>query len=218
MAVEFPVLSPTVASVDDFLPRVRALEAPRVLELGTLRSDASRSTRHQKLIPNAGEYIGTDFVAGPDVDVVADVHVLSEVVGPESFDIIVSFSTFEHIKYPHIAAHQIMKTLKVGGLLFIQTHQTFKLHAFPNDYFRFSTDALASMFSERMGFQVVATGYKFPAEIHSKEDGVQGSAFLNTHLYGEKLTATPDEYIYEFESAAGTRVARFSTEPNAEIT
>lgn len=195
-----------MTTVEDFLPRARALDKPRVLELGTLRSDPARSTRHEELLPNTGEFIGTDIAGGTDVDIVADVHFLSEVVGRESFDVILSFSTFEHIKYPHIAAHEIMKTLKVGGLLFIQTHQTFPLHAYPKDYYRFSTDALASLFGDGMGLHVVATSYRFPAEIHSKEIGVQRNAFLNTHLFGEKIAPTPDQYVYDFESSAGKRI------------
>ena len=197
----------------DFLPRARALVRPRVLELGVLRSVRSRPTRHEDLLPNAGEYLGTDIQDGTDVDIVADLHVLSDVVGHESFDIVLSFSTFEHIKYPHIAAHELMKVLKVGGLLFIQTHQTFALHAYPNDYYRFSTAALASLFGDQMGFQVHATDYQFPAEIHSKELGVQREAYLNTHLFGEKIAVTPDHYVYDFESKAGTRTATFSAGP-----
>jgi hypothetical protein len=125
---------------------------------------------------------------------------------------VLSFSTFEHIKYPHVATHELMKVLRIGGLLFIQTHQTFTLHAYPHDYYRFSTEALASLFPERMGFRVQATGYVFPAEIHSQEDGVQRNAYLDTHLWGEKVAVTPEHYFYDFETSAGTRIATLSRE------
>ena len=84
-------------------------------------------------------------------------------VGAERFDVILSASTFEHLKYPGLAAHELLKTLTVGGLLFVQTHQSFPLHGYPSDYFRFSREALASLFGTTMGFEVVATGYDFPA-------------------------------------------------------
>ncbi len=61
-----------------------------------------------------------------------------------------------------------MKALKVGGLLYIQTHQSFPLHGYPNDYFRFSQDALASLFGTTMGFEVVATNYDFPVRLYSR--------------------------------------------------
>lgn len=196
-----------MSSVGDFLPRARSMHEPRILELGTRRSDPDKSTRHDDLISNAGEFIGTDFQDGIDVDVVADVHVLSEVFGEKTFDIVLSFSTLEHIKYPHVAAHEIMKTLKVGGLLFIQTHQTFPLHSFPSDYFRFSVDALANLFGTRMGFVVLGTEYQFPVEIHSDELGILNDAYLNVHLYGEKIGETPAEYIYDFGPKIGVKLA-----------
>src|SRR5262249_25204386 len=121
--------------IDSFIRRCQAMDRPRVLDLGTKRSLSSRSTPHQEWVPNAGEYLGTDIESGVDVDIVADVHRLTQVTGEEQFDVIISCSTFEHLKYPHLAAHELMKALRIGGVLFIQTHQSFPLHAYPYDYF-----------------------------------------------------------------------------------
>jgi SAM-dependent methyltransferase len=180
---------------------VAHLERPRVLEVGTSRSISTRSTRHDEWVSHAGEYLGADIEASVDVDIVADVHCLSESVGEEQFDVVISCSTFEHFKYPHRAAHEIMKVLRPGGLLFIQTHQTFPLHAYPHDYFRFSREALAGLFGTKMGFQVIATEYEFGAEIHSPRtpESKFQPAFLNVLLFGEKMCKTPDVYIYEFD-------------------
>ena len=182
-----------------FVARCAELPAPRVLELGTLQSQPGRSTMHRDWVPHAAEFLGTDIEDGPDVDIVADLHKLTEVTGRERFDVILSCSTFEHLKYPTVAAHELMKALKVGGVLYIQTHQTFPLHGYPNDYFRFSQDALASLFGTTMGFDVVATNYDFPVRLYSRR--VIGTehmpAFLNTTLWGEKRAPTPDEYRYE---------------------
>jgi hypothetical protein len=190
------------ALMEAFLKRARAMESPRVLELGTKRSDPARSTMHREFVPNAGEYLGTDIEPGADVDIVADVHRLAQVVGEEQFDILISCSTFEHFKYPHLAAHQVMKTLRIGGLLFIQTHQTFPLHAYPYDYFRFSRQALAGLFGTQMGFRVLATDYEFPARLFSPRDHylARMPAYLNVRLFGEKVIRTPEVYIYELDT------------------
>jgi hypothetical protein len=182
-----------------FIARCAELPSPSVLELGTLQSVPGRSTMHRDWVPHAGEFLGTDIEAGADVDIVADLHRLTDVTGSERFDVIISASTFEHIKYPTLAAHELMKALKVGGLLYVQTHQSFPLHGYPNDYFRFSQDALASLFGTRMAFQVVATNYDFPARIHSRRlpNTQHMPAFLNTTLWGEKRGPTPDEYLYD---------------------
>jgi hypothetical protein len=182
-----------------FIARCSELPAPSVLELGTLQSQPGRSTMHRDWVPHAAEFLGTDIEAGPDVDIVADLHRLSEVTGSERFDVILSASTFEHLKYPNVVAHELMKALKVGGLLYIQTHQTFPLHGYPNDYFRFSRDALASLFGTKMGFEVVATNNDFPARIYSARNRTAQlePAFLNTTLWGEKRGPTPDQYVFE---------------------
>jgi len=190
----------TVDVLDQFLHRCQSMPKPRVLELGTIRSIPDRSTRHDHWVPNAGEYLGTDIKAGVDVQVVADAHRLSKVVGEEQFDIIISCSTFEHLKYPHLAAHQLMKTLKIGGILYIQTHQSFPLHAYPYDYFRFSREALAGLFGTKMGFRVIATGYSIPLSLYSPHSlDRDAPAFANVQLYGEKIDETPNDYVYEFD-------------------
>jgi hypothetical protein len=137
-----------------FAEHVSELQAPSVLELGTRQSQANQSTMHRNWVPHAGEFLGTDIEQGSDVDIVADVHRLSAIVGIERFDVILSFSTFEHLKYPQLAAHEVMQALRVGGLLLVVTHQTFPLHSYPSDYFRFSTDALETLFPRQMGFEI----------------------------------------------------------------
>jgi hypothetical protein len=191
-----------ITLLDRFVARCRAMERPRVLELGTKRSVAGRSTLHSEWVPNAGEYLGTDIEIGEDVDLVADVHRLTQVTGEEQFDVIISCSTFEHLKYPHLAAHELMKALRIGGILFIQTHQSFPLHAYPYDYFRFSREALAGLFGARMGFTVLATDYEFPTRLYSRrQPGVaELPSFLNVRLFGEKVSQTPATYIFEYDT------------------
>ncbi len=181
---------------NQFVVDMRAVPGARILELGTKRSVADRPTISRGLFPDAAEYIGTDFQPGLDVDVVADAHALSNSFAPAYFDAIVSLSTFEHLKYPFLAAHEILKCLKVGGKLFVQTHQTFQLHAYPSDYFRFSIEALSAMFPPQMGFRADQTLHEFPAEIHSVL-GITKPAFLNSCISGTKTAPTPDAFVYD---------------------
>lgn len=187
-------------TAEKFLAHCRKLEKPRVLELGTKRMYENRKTKHDEWIPHAKEFLGFDIQNGIDVDIVGDVHRLSKIVGEEQFDVVISCSSFEHFKYPHLAAHEILKTLKIGGVLFIQTHQSYPLHAAPNDYFRFSREALQSLFGTNMGFRVIATDYEFPVRIFSPESPVfLMKSYMNVRLFGEKIAPTPTEYLYELE-------------------
>ena len=179
----------------------KKMKAPRVLELGTKRTLPDLSTRHDSLFPHASEYLGTDIEPDVDVDIIADVHRLSQTMGHDSFDVIFTDAGFEHFKYPHLAAHEIMKTLRIGGLIFAQTHQTFPVHAVPYDYFRFSTDAMRSLFGTRMGMSIHACGYASPAAIYSRvdPDGYKWPAFLHVNICAQKVAPTPEQYIYEYD-------------------
>lgn len=192
---------PPGQSLEPFVERLKAMTAPRVLELGTRQSIPGHSTSRRHLFPFASEFVGSDIEPGVDVNLVADVHRLSQFAGVEAFDIIITDAGFEHFKYPHLAAHEIMKTLRIGGLVFVQTHQTFPIHAVPYDYFRFSTDALRSLFGTRMGMNVLAAAYASPAAIYSRVDpeGHKYPAFLHVNLCAEKVAPTPDEFVYEYD-------------------
>jgi SAM-dependent methyltransferase len=184
-----------------FLAHARRLPSPLVLELGVRQAIPGRSTRHDSLFPHATRVVGTDLEPGSDVDLVADVHRLTEFTGCEAFDIIFTESGFEHFKYPQLAAHEIMKALRPGGIVFVQTNQTFPIHAVPYDYFRFSKDALASLFTASMGMRLHAVEYASPAAIYSRvEQSTQNwPAWLHVNLYAEKVTPTPDHWIYDYD-------------------
>lgn len=163
--------------VNRFRKRALELNSPRVIEFGVKRSIPDRSTMHRAWVPHAREYLGSDFENGLDVDIVADLHDLS---GIGVFDVMISCSVLEHVKRPWIAVKQMAKYLTSGGLIFLQTHHTFPLHAYPYDYWRFTAESL-TMLCEEAGLEVVECAYEFPAEVHSEQDpnAKNAAAFLN---------------------------------------
>lgn len=140
------------------------VEGASIIEVGTRRWVADKPTIHRSLFPNAARYIGVDFEAGLDVDVVADAHQLSAHFSSGEFDGLLCIATLEHIARPWIAVHEFAKILKVGGLAFIETHQTFVLHDFPHDYWRFSIEALEVLCGDA-GFKTLDAGYFYPCRI-----------------------------------------------------
>lgn len=174
---------------------------PRILELGTRRSEPDISTIQKAHYPFAGEYVCTDMQPGIDVDVVADLHCLSKTFGAETFDVVLSFSVFEHVKYPLLAAHEIMKVLRIAGHVFVQTHFTYHEHGYPYDYYRYTREGLEALFPRTMGMKTRVKSYHYPVEIHSERvPWVAGNqAFLNVHFWGEKVGATPDIFLPDLE-------------------
>jgi len=158
---------------------------PDVLELGTRRWREDKPTHRAALIPEYKSYIMSDFMEGLDVDVIADAHELSKHFEPESFDLIWGFSLFEHLKKPWIAAQEICKILKPGGYFFFQTHHTFPIHGYPNDYFRYNTEGLESLFDWASELK---SDYMYPCTIVTDEPEkiVRVPAYLNSNVGGKK--------------------------------
>lgn len=121
----------------------------RVLEIGS--RDVTNAHRFGSEF-DKGDYVGFDYYAGSNVDVVGDAHKLSSYFR-EPFDVVYSTAVFEHLAMPWIAAEEISKVLKVGGLLYLETHFSTSVHERPWHFFQFSDMALRALFSPALGFE-----------------------------------------------------------------
>jgi SAM-dependent methyltransferase len=143
-----------------YLYRLGNQPGMRILEVGS-REVVGESVARKKFFK--AEYIGFDYYPGRNVDVVGDAHKLSSYFdGHEKFDIIYSIACFEHFAMPWIVAAEIAKMLKVGGVVFIETHFSFASHERPWHFFQFSDMALKTLFSEPLGFECIEAGMSNP--------------------------------------------------------
>jgi 2-polyprenyl-3-methyl-5-hydroxy-6-metoxy-1,4-benzoquinol methylase len=140
-----------------------------VLEIGAKQSIAGVSGDHFDWFPYLPDqnFVGSDIFPGPGVDEVADVHQLPA-AWQGRFGACLSLAVFEHLARPWIAAREIFKVLRPGGLCYVATHQTFPLHGYPKDYFRFSDEALSAIFKDA-GFEVMCVGYEHRTKIIAPE-------------------------------------------------
>lgn len=170
---------------------------PHVLELGTRRSDPEFPTHHREWLPGA-RWVMADAYEGTDVDVIADAHDLQSTFRPvdspvdlSPFDFVIAVAVWEHLARPWIAAQSVADILRPGGWVYIATHQTFPLHGYPSDYFRFSREALEVIFADA-GFDEITTGYAYrctiepPAEVTRWNRAPDVEAWLNVELVGRR--------------------------------
>lgn len=143
-----------------YLYEIGNKEGLRILEIGSREVTSGSSARKNF---NKATYVGFDYYAGDNVDVVGDVHRLSSYFnGIEKFDIIYTSACFEHFAMPWVAAVEIAKMLKVGGLLFVETHFSYSSHERPWNFFQFSDMGLRVLFSAALGFECVEAGMSNP--------------------------------------------------------
>ena len=185
----------------DFVAWLSKAKGARVLEIGTRRTEGGAPTTRRHWAHPSAEYVTSDFMPELDVDVVADAERLSATFEAETFDALIACSVFEHIQRPWLASAEIGKILRPGGKVFVQTHFAFPIHAYPNDYWRFTREALKTLFEPENGFSNCITYYEFPAAIVSRQLYMSAyyQSFLNVCAVATKAEGRPDN------SASGKR-------------
>lgn len=160
---------------------------PQLLMCGAKPWEGSAGIDHRLHWSN-GDWKTTDIEAGPGVDLVYDLQSMWQHCELK-FDGIFCPSVLEHVERPWVAMYSMVAMLKPGGLLFVQTHQTFPLHFYPNDYFRFSSDALKVLCIDA-GLTVVSCNMELPCTITPVHE-IAGwnpiaHACLNSSICGQK--------------------------------
>jgi len=144
----------------NYLYEIGNKQGIRVLEIGSREVTGPSNARKEF---DQAQYVGFDFYPGKNVDVVGDAHRLSSYFKEEEkFDIIYSSACFEHFAMPWIVAVEISKLLKVGGIVFIETHFSFSSHERPWHFFQFSDMALRILFPVSLGFECIEAGMSNP--------------------------------------------------------
>ena len=92
---------------------------------------------------------GIDFQAGEGVDVVHDIqHYIVINGGVKMFDHIDCCSVLEHVENPWRAALNLQRVLKKGGTILLSVPFVWRVHGYPDDYWRFTKSGIKSIFDE----------------------------------------------------------------------
>ncbi len=187
----------------------------RLLEIGS-RARSGITRRH--LAPKGWDYTGVDILDGENVDVVGDVHRLSDLFPANNFQAVMSFSVFEHVLMPWKAAVEINRILDVGGVGFLFTHQTWPMHDQPWDFWRFSAESWRALFNSRTGFAIIDAAVGEPAYVvanlcHPATNfGPVPAGFLASAVLFQKTSETDldwavalDEVVQDFYPATVTK-------------
>jgi hypothetical protein len=175
--------------------RARVVEAGnrpgfRVLEIGS-REVTGRYGLRERL--GQATYVGFDYYPGPNVDVAGDAHRLSSYFD-EPFDVIYCTAVFEHFAMPWVVAEEIATLLKIGGMLFVETHFSFSSHERPWNFFQFSDMGLRVLFSEQLGIECIEASMQNPivgrfshfAEAYLRYQPVRG-LYCHSSFMGRKV-------------------------------
>ena len=118
-----------------------------ILDIGSRNNVDSKSdsrTYKELFSDENWNYVGMDICPGDNVDiVVTDMYHWN--IESESYDVVISGQTFEHIEYFWLTMQEIYRVLKPMGLVCIIAPSTGNEHRHPKDCWRFYADGLKAM-------------------------------------------------------------------------
>ena len=74
---------------------------------------------------------------------------------------------------PWLVAAEIAKLLKIGGIVFVETHFSFSSHERPWHFFQFSDMALRALFSPALGFECIEAWHRIPLSAGSPHSPIK---------------------------------------------
>ncbi len=142
-------------------------------------------------------YVGCDMRPGPGVDRVEDVTAIN--LPDRSAGTILAIETFEHVFSVQRGFDEVFRVLKPGGICVITSPLNFRIHAYPDDYWRMTPSCLRRLlepYAARLtGFQ----GYhKFPHSVMGL--GVKDPVPSDFRQRAERLVRLYNDWLRQEES------------------
>lgn len=145
-SVEIPDEDVTAKTLQRFLNKWPISEG-RALVVGSKVYCGKEDRR--KIYQNA---IGLDLEAGEGVDIIHDLeNPLREFKG--SFNHIDCVSVLEHVKRPWKMAKNIQAMMAEGATILVSVPFSWRIHAYPSDYWRITAEALPVLFPQIRWYQ-----------------------------------------------------------------
>jgi SAM-dependent methyltransferase len=117
------------------------LECPSpVFEFGSYQVDGQEGYANLRGLFAGKSYVGCDMRPGPGVDRVEDVTAISLPDG--SAGTVLCIETFEHVFDVSRAFDEVFRLLRPGGIFVITSPLNFRIHGYPDDYWRMTPNCL----------------------------------------------------------------------------
>jgi SAM-dependent methyltransferase len=126
-----------------------------VFEFGSYQVDGQEGYANLRGLFASKNYVGCDMRPGPGVDRVEDVTAIS--LPDASAGTVLCIETFEHVFAVSKAFDEVFRLLKPGGIFIITSPLNFRIHGYPDDYWRMTPNCLRRHLSN---YAARATGYQ----------------------------------------------------------
>jgi SAM-dependent methyltransferase len=117
-----------------------------ILEVGAYQVEGQEAIADVRRLFPGRDYVGLDMRAGPGVDCVASVEALPQ--ADASVGTVIALNTFEHVRRFWRGFDEIRRVLRPDGMLLVSCPFFFRVHNYPEDYWRFTPQALESLLED----------------------------------------------------------------------
>jgi SAM-dependent methyltransferase len=198
-----------------------------IVEFGALQVEADQDCDLRPLFAGR-HFTGTDMREGKGVDRVEDLRSLSFADGEVGTAI--CLDTLEHCEDPAAACRELHRVVGDGGVCVISSVFLFPVHAYPNDYFRFTPEAFRSLLTgfddvwvagvglPEMPVQVIGVGAKnqsldlsvdaFPSLMYAQREWDEPTDHLRVGLFMLPANAVVRELLKQSPRLVRERIRR----------
>ena len=169
-----------------------------VFEFGSYQVEGQVEYADLRSLFPGTEYVGCDMRPGPGVDRVEDVSALSLPDG--SAGTVLCIETFEHVFEVRRAFDEVFRVLRPGGLFVITSPLNFRIHGYPDDYWRMTPNCLRRMLAPYAGRLSGYQGYhKFPHSVMAV--AVKGPEAADFGARADRLVSAYHGWLRRTEAA-----------------
>lgn len=137
-----------------------------------------------------GDWLGIDMQEGEGVDQVADIHDLpAEWFG--RFSSVLCSEVLEHVERPWRALPELYRVIRPGGAIVITVPSCFPIHAFPDDFYRYSGSGLRVLLADA-GFVDIETSSGGNVDFRLDDHGGGRVAKRSTPMHAFAVARVPE--------------------------
>ncbi len=114
-----------------------------IFEFGAYQVDGQEGFADLRSLFPRQKYVGCDMRPGPGVDRVEDVTAIN--LPDSSAGTVLCIETFEHVFEVRRAFDEVFRILAPGGVFVITSPLNFRIHGYPDDYWRMTPNCLRRM-------------------------------------------------------------------------
>ncbi len=170
-----------------------------VFEFGSYQVEGQEDYADLRSLFAGKPYVGCDMREGPGVDRVEDVSAIR--LPDATVGTVLCIETFEHVFEVRRAFDEVFRVLKPGGIFVITSPLNFRIHAYPDDYWRMTPHCLGRLMAPYAARLVGSQGYhKFPHTVMAL--GIKAPAPPDFAARAERMVAAYRAWLRQAEASA----------------